>query len=197
LGHEKRAVRLGAIYALERIAKDSPRDRDTIVETLAAYIREITPHWSPHDKKEQAQQGAEIGSEKKFTNPQPDIDIEAALTVICRMLPNDDPMRVNLDLRYTDLRGLIAPGINLSGIRLMGANLSKANLSEADLSRADLAVAWLIDTNLTRANLSETVLVLTGLSGANLFEAKGLTQDQLNSVSRVNIPPRNLPSKAE
>ncbi|MGK2871392.1 MAG: pentapeptide repeat-containing protein [Alphaproteobacteria bacterium] len=193
LGHEKRAVRLGAIYALERIAKDSDRDRDTIVETLAAYIREMAPYWSPHDKKDPIWQGAEIDSDANLAYPRPAIDIEAALTVICRMMPADDPIREKLDLRYTDLRGLNAPGINLSGIRLVGANLSKANLSEADLSRADLAVAWLLNTNLTRAILNQTVLVLTGLSDANLLEAKGLTQEQLSAISRVNIPPRNLP----
>lgn len=33
-------VRLGAIYALERIAKDSERDHVTIMEILCAYIRE-------------------------------------------------------------------------------------------------------------------------------------------------------------
>lgn len=194
LGHEKRAVRLGAIYALERIAKDSARDHDTIVETLAAYIREMVPYWSPHDKKEQTGQGADIDSDKNLADPRPVIDIEAALTVICRIMPTDDPIREKLDLRYIDLRGLNAPGINLSGIRLVGANLSKANLSEADLSRADLAVAWLLNTNLTRAILNQTVLVLTGLSNANLLEAKGLTQEQLSTISRVNVPPRNLPA---
>ena len=36
-------VRLGAIYALERIAQDSERDHIPIMETLCAYIRENAP----------------------------------------------------------------------------------------------------------------------------------------------------------
>ena len=36
-------VRLGGIYALERIAKDSPKDHWTIMEVLTAYIREKAP----------------------------------------------------------------------------------------------------------------------------------------------------------
>ncbi|MEL7000341.1 MAG: hypothetical protein AAFP68_18960, partial [Pseudomonadota bacterium] len=36
-------VRLGAIYALERIAQDSERDHITVMETLCAYIRENAP----------------------------------------------------------------------------------------------------------------------------------------------------------
>jgi hypothetical protein len=38
-GPEKLAIRLGGIYALERIARDSLRDKPPIVEILAAYVR--------------------------------------------------------------------------------------------------------------------------------------------------------------
>jgi hypothetical protein len=36
-------IRLGAIYALERIAHDSPRDHWTIMEVLTAYVRQNSP----------------------------------------------------------------------------------------------------------------------------------------------------------
>ncbi len=36
-------VRLGGIYALERIARDSPKDHWTIMEVLTAYVRENSP----------------------------------------------------------------------------------------------------------------------------------------------------------
>jgi hypothetical protein len=36
-------VRLGAIYALERIAYDSPRDHWPIIEVLTAYVRQNAP----------------------------------------------------------------------------------------------------------------------------------------------------------
>lgn len=36
-------IRLGAIYALERIARDSPRDHWTIMEVLTAYVRQNAP----------------------------------------------------------------------------------------------------------------------------------------------------------
>ena len=38
LGSESIAVRLGGIYALERILVDSPRDRNSILETLNAFL---------------------------------------------------------------------------------------------------------------------------------------------------------------
>ena len=37
-------VRLGGIYALERIAADSPRDQWTIMEVLTTYVRENSPN---------------------------------------------------------------------------------------------------------------------------------------------------------
>jgi len=42
LGSDKLDVRLGGIYALERIAKDSERDHPTVVEVLGAFVREAT-----------------------------------------------------------------------------------------------------------------------------------------------------------
>ncbi|MEH2069560.1 MAG: hypothetical protein V7K47_15585 [Nostoc sp.] len=43
LGNEKIETRLGAIYTLERIAKDSKDDRWTIMEVLTAFVRENAP----------------------------------------------------------------------------------------------------------------------------------------------------------
>ena len=39
LAHERDAVRLGGIYALERIARDSPGDHVTIMDVLNAHAR--------------------------------------------------------------------------------------------------------------------------------------------------------------
>jgi hypothetical protein len=46
LGHQNLDVRLGCIYALERIAVDSERDRSTIAEVLTAFVRGHAP-WPP------------------------------------------------------------------------------------------------------------------------------------------------------
>lgn len=59
-------LRLGAIYALERIARDSWKDHWPIMEVLTAYIRENSPY-------------------KDADNPEPiTTDIQAAITVIGR-----------------------------------------------------------------------------------------------------------------
>ena len=40
LGSDKLDVRIGGIYALERVARDSSRDHDTVMEVLTAFVRE-------------------------------------------------------------------------------------------------------------------------------------------------------------
>jgi len=42
LGQDKLAVRLGGIYALERIARDSEYDRGLVIEVLTSFVREQT-----------------------------------------------------------------------------------------------------------------------------------------------------------
>src|SRR5690242_16271031 len=46
LGSNTRDVRMGGLYALERIMHGSPADRQTITEVLAAYLRERVPRAS-------------------------------------------------------------------------------------------------------------------------------------------------------
>jgi hypothetical protein len=46
LGHAQLDVRLGGIYALERIARDSSADHATIGEVLTAFVRSHAP-WPP------------------------------------------------------------------------------------------------------------------------------------------------------
>lgn len=203
LGKEQRAVRLGAIYALERIAKDSPRDRDTIVETLAAYIRELAP-WTPPGHEEKMRQKEEMAydwpnPDHEITRPRLGIDIAAALTVITRLLPTDDPIRRNIDLRRTDLCGLDTPGIDLSRMRLDYSNLSFTKLYKAKLAVASLRGVDLTEANLEFANLNWTSLKGTdldsaNLSGADLANTDSLTQRQIDGIGyRRHSPPQNLP----
>src|SRR6516225_7491684 len=85
LGSDKLDVRIGGIYALERIARDSPRDHPTIMEVLAAFIREHSrEHWPP----------AEPGAEPPEHRTRP--DVQAAATVIGRRTVRHDSQVVKL-----------------------------------------------------------------------------------------------------
>jgi membrane protein implicated in regulation of membrane protease activity len=76
LGSDKLDIRLGGIYALERIAVDSRRDHPTVVEVLGAFVRERS-------------QPTEDGPGGSAT------DLQAAATVLGR-LPQTGVARGNL-----------------------------------------------------------------------------------------------------
>jgi hypothetical protein len=82
-GSKRLEVRLGGIYALERIARDSKEDHWTVLEVLAAYIRENASQESAQNSSEaRVQPTRELTRPALLTLPLPSPDIHAALQVI-------------------------------------------------------------------------------------------------------------------
>ena len=177
LGHAELNVRIGGIYALERIANDSPDDRNTIAEVLTAFVRDRAP-WPPRPG---TQPSADTPIKEVPELQVRVLDVQAALTVLLRRRPPPSPSR-GLDLHATDLRKALLDGANLQGADLsraglQGADLSRAGLQGASLSRAQLQKsilrhAELPGVNLTAARLEEADLERANLQGANLERAK-------------------------
>ncbi len=132
LGTEKIEVRLGGIYALEKIAQDYDEQyMSTIIETLSAFVR-------VNSKKKDSENGLEkehsalVGEGSKNlgtkhgTDEQEtelDVDIQAALTVLGRL---DNKTGTRIDLRKAHLEGA-----HLRKAHLEGAHLSEAHLEGA------------------------------------------------------------------
>jgi len=165
LGSEKLAVRLGAIYALERVAGESPTDHWPMMETLTAYVRESRP-LPDADEEEQETDAYFVGLIK---DPVP-ADAQAALTVIGRRQRDHDVCGKQLSLRFTslvnaDLRDAHLGNFDLCRSILVEADLRRARLSAADLSWVDLRLAYLSQArfhgaDLRGANLSQEQLSL-------------------------------------
>ena len=175
LGSDRMEVRLGGIYALERIANDSDKDYWPIIETLTAYVRERAP-WreSPTVSKDSVPR-EEQDSLWKVTSypPEPEVkpatDIQAVLTVLVRRkyyygLGENQ----RLDLRKTDLRGAYLVGAHLKMARLNGAHLEGAILSGANLNMAELIEAHLDRAILFKASMKAAVLIDAHLERADL-----------------------------
>jgi len=174
LASEKIEVRLGAIYTLERIAKDSEKDQWTIMEVITAFVRENAPvkkEDKSQNKKSFIDEFLNTQNNKETEElPKLRLDIQACLTVIGGR-EHPDPKNKRLDLS----------NINISKANLIGANLTKAvltraNLSEAYLTGANLSGAYLAEANLTgayllRAKLAEADLTKAVLTKAVLTEA--------------------------
>lgn len=146
-------VRLGAIYALERIALDSPRDHWTIMEVLTAYVRQNAP----------------LRPEVPYTEGEkPRTDIQAILTVLGRRKTGSHRER---DTHRLDLSSSRLCGAYLERTRLQGASFNKANLREAALDQAELQKTWMSEANLQHASLWKTDLKEAELYKADLSRA--------------------------
>jgi uncharacterized protein YjbI with pentapeptide repeats len=164
---EKLDIRLGGIYALERIARDSETHYQPVIEVLTAFLR---GHARSDPKT--AAPGKASGLTPNVEEPADEVpmlreDLQAAATVIGRRdLRHERPEHHTLFLRGVDL-----PQVSLLNGRLRAANLYRANLSHAILSGADLAMALLNDADLTDAYLDGANLAKAFLQRANLSRA--------------------------
>jgi hypothetical protein len=204
-GNKLFEIRLGGIYALERIARESEEDHWPIMEVLTAYVRQHAP-WRPEGGRgEEADSAVEKKSVEDSSSDSdtaevstPDPDIQAIMTVLrrrSRFFGHGEPE--HLDLRETNLSGADLRGANLMGADLGGASLMGANLGGADLrgttfrradlrgallGEADLGGAWFSGAYFSGAYYSEAYLGGADFSGANLSGARNLIQAQLEGT---------------
>ncbi len=157
-GNPKLELRLGGIYALERIARDSEKDYWPIMEILTAYVR---------------------GKENNFPDPLTE-DIQAIVTVIRRRERRYEKSDQRLDLHGANLHGANLKGAHLEHailyrMDLEGADLRGAHLDGADLEGTNLHWAHLDDVNLDDVNLTDAYVY-----GAYMSKARNLDQRWLD-----------------
>ena len=168
-------VRLGAVYALERISQDSDRDHMQIMEILCAYIRTNAP----------------LDPETSMSSKEPRADIQAALTVIGRRAPDKIALERTkgfvLDLREADLRGADLQDGDFAQARFWRSNfhfavLIRTNLKGANLWDANLSRAHLIKTRFdAKTNLEDTTFDKAFVFDTD-FSKTGVTQEQLSQM---------------
>lgn len=213
LGAEKMAVRLGGIYALEQVARDSEDMHWPVMEVLVAFV-----HANPA--------GEGVPAERKWGDEKPSqerdrvpirADLQAALTVLGRR-PEErrrwerEQQRV-LNLRFADLRRARLRRAHLedslfTGARLDDANLADAHLERAYLSGASLRRARLRDGHfehavLRGAQLDDAVMLRAHMDSADLtgarLERTDLTRAQLEEarIDASTILPAHLVDRFE
>ena len=196
-------TRIGAIFALERLAKDSERDYGPIIETLATYIREHCRDPKSFDDEdligEDFNEAWQAWIESLRENPPANrSDVAAALTVLSRREKNrnwtsTDGIEIQPDFTGANFQSANLEYANLSDTKFLRADLSDATLWEADLSGAFLEIANLSGASLLRANLSDAYLVEANLSGANLWRADLSSANLFGAdLSSANLQGANL-----
>lgn len=219
LGSQSLDLRLGGIYALERIMQDSPRDQPRVVTVLSAYVRTHTP----------VPAGGPPAMDSAEIPPPPDADVAAATDVLAeRPLGKDGRARVSwqeadlrnmrlqsrnaknradlpahvslsfADLRLADLRRSVFEGVDLHGATCSGANMafvyfSDVNLEDAMMASVDLTGASLKDVNLRGAYLARATLSDAELTRTHLSNANLSNADLSNAdLSNANLSGADL-----
>ncbi|WP_405467509.1 pentapeptide repeat-containing protein [Streptomyces canus] len=163
LGSPSVDVRLGGLYALQRIMRDSSRDQPAIVSILCGYVRQHA--LIPANGFDKINEDDLFWGRSRIPS-----DIQAVLNVLSERSPDRDGGYAldlsNTELRLASLGGPFRHAI-LTDTDLRGASLSGADLRDADFSKSNLAQAWLDGARLTDAWFQET-----NLKGAKLFGAK-------------------------
>ena len=137
LGSDKLEVRLGGIYSLERISKESPDDYWTVMENLTAFARERSRRNEQRVERRAyflwQEAGRPDGRADDFWTAaaweeglgEPATDIAAVLTVIMRR-SEQSREREGANYWHLDLSGAILKRYDLDGAHLGGAILRDA-----------------------------------------------------------------------
>ncbi|MFK0114949.1 pentapeptide repeat-containing protein [Streptomyces sp. NPDC090994] len=198
LASEKIEERLGAVYSLEHVLRESAQDHLTVVNLLANFVRERTrPRALPNNfpnLRSTRQDMPPFGTE-------PDADVEAALRVLAVRPNRPEPFRI--DLRHASLPGIYLrdfefsdqPSLSLAfftwadlrasafhGMDFTRAIFTHADMRECLLMRTKLDGASLSKADLRKSSWQQATLVGAFLDGADLRGCETLTAEQLSTT---------------
>ena len=178
-------VRLGSIYTLERIARESLQDHISIMEMLCSYIRENSPNYLDIPDKISELMSATPLDDLTFeendeiyrwfaTVPGPRIDIIGALTVIGRRTARQIEFEAGKRL---DLRGAWLVNTHFSSLNLKGVNLDGAHLENVTFFKMNLDDVLFKKAHIARTKFFETQLMGAMFSGVHIKQSQFFNSD--------------------
>lgn len=205
LGSSTIDVRLGGIYSLQKLSRDSVKDRATIANVLSAFIRArapITPDCGVDRSKAklpldiQAALAALVhrdvvdgqridlsktclaGADLRYSNPQY-VYFGCSVLNFARL----DHAFVRPDI--TSENGIAAFPVDFSGAQMQEVEVFWADLTGANFSAADLSRSTLAQTNFSRGYFFETSLRGTTFGGGLVVDGADFRGADLRSVNWV------------
>lgn len=172
LGHERMAVRLGAIYSLHHLASDNETYRSTVHKIFCAFLRSQNTSFTAQNS-DGLSPNKGYGPQEQFGNSLAE-DLQAILNLIaCNEVERHvyAGLKINLkmaDLSYADLSKADLRYAQLSSANLSGANLYKANLSKTILYNTNLTQVKALYINLNNAYIGNANFEQANLRGAKL-----------------------------
>ena len=191
LGNNALSVRLGGIYALERLAAEHPQQYHVqIMKLLCAFV--CNPTRDEDYEKKLAERNAD-----PRTLSMPRQDVQAAIDAI----GSRDDVRIEietsqdfkLNLRGADLAHAQIGDSNLSSAMLQYANLSHTNIFSVDLSDANLLGAVMKRVELSDTDFTGATAGAVDLFGARMQQGnKPLFDLYYAKLSPAQLPDGNL-----
>ena len=189
LGSEVLSVRLGGIYALQRLAEEWPEQYHIqIMRLFCAFVRLPT-------KDQSLEAGQVVIKPCTLLGIRQDVDavMEAIGSRNQSRIPLERKARFRLDLRGTDLHKAQLLDANLSNAMFHHSNLSSVNFANTDLSDALFSYADLSQAQFHKVNFTKTRFTCADLSGAMLQDACLLRGSFDNAkLSGANLAGANL-----
>jgi hypothetical protein len=196
---QKVSVRVGAIYALGRVARDSRADHPAVMALLAEHMRATHPavgedgrplklEWRRGVDPEVRAVAMVLRARRVGWDPkEPRLNFSG---IDFRNAPLQRVELRNADLRRSSFRGAFLSDADLTGARiteaaLRAASLQRCKLDGAALAGSDLSYAHAERASLRSAALDEVVWECTDLRGADLRGATGL-HDKLPASGLVD-----------
>jgi uncharacterized protein YjbI with pentapeptide repeats len=182
-------LRLGGIYALEQIAKDSADWHQPVMEVLSAFVRQHAAGVPPPEGEtiEIQRRALDLLPSRKYVPLR--ADVAAAITTLAQRDRSRD--RSYIDLQGADFRRIDFPvNLDLSQTRLSTAHLQFSSLMYVELRdchflQTDLRGADLAHSDLRGATMSMALLDRADLEAAKL-DGADLTRVNLRGVRNLN-----------
>lgn len=163
LGSDKVAVRLAGVYALERLANNSPAQRQAIVNVFCAYMRMST------------------GAARTAVEAEPNEKESSVSATTVRIEDSDNEVKRSIEQVLADglsahegTLGWSGVRVNLAGAELVDLKLRGANLRTLDLSSVRIAGALeLLDCTISeKFSLVDTVCTNGTIEGLDLRDVE-------------------------
>jgi len=191
-------VRVGALFALQRIGEDSERDRQPALLTVATYVRNNVAH-ARRGPSSPAQQDACFSPRRLARRVNLRADMRVALSYVLPTLEKAWPrpgVGWSQGLQFTNFTGVNLGPLTLIGLNLEGSLFRDANLGHASFQRVFLRGASFRDACLYGADFSGpgSRFEKLDLRGADLRNAhvtrsffSGATVDSRTNVDSIEL----------
>jgi hypothetical protein len=198
LGSDHLTARIGGLYALERIGRDSPHDRRAVRENLIRFITVAVPTCDDQDA-EDFHMPSDVEVAIRVLGRRRGIEFESKrldLAEIClRGMPGDRADWRNADFAFSVLDRALFMDCNCNGAifhdaSLHGASFARSSLRDAFMHRVDARGAFFTRADLRMADLREADLRHALLRGRP--RASSWRKDQYVRLNRADVTDANF-----